>query len=313
MKWLLLAFVLPLVGACVHSAIYTNRVEAKYPPRGQFLTVNGVGIHVVVQGDGGQPVLMIHGASANSREFTASFAPELDGDYTVLMADRPGHGYSDRPEDSERLEVQAALMAEVLEAYAPGRKAIVVGHSFGGAVALRLALDRPDLVEALVLLAPVSHDWGGGGVAWYNQWGAPPVIGPLFSQLVPIVGPSAAEGGIESTFAPEPVPEGYYERAGTPLLFRPDVFRANARDLTALQDELVSQSERYGELSMPVVVFSGEDDTVIKPELHVGELRKQVVGIRVIALDGVGHMPHHSMGDQVVAEIARLAAGEPAR
>jgi pimeloyl-ACP methyl ester carboxylesterase len=229
------------------------------------------------------------------------------------MADRPGHGYSDRPENSRRLDVQAALMAEVLETYAPGRRAVVVGHSFGGAVALRLALDRPDLVDGLVLLAPVSHDWGGGGMAWYNQWGAPPLIGHAFSQLVPIVGPSAAESGVESTFAPEPVPENYYEQAGTPLLFRPEVFRANARDLTSLQAQVRKQSERYGELAMPVVVFSGEDDTVIKPELHVGELRQQVPGIRVIELDGVGHMPHHSVGEQVIAEIARLAAAEPVR
>jgi pimeloyl-ACP methyl ester carboxylesterase len=313
MKWLLLLLLLPLVGACVHSAIYTSRVEAKYPPLGEFVSVNGKDMHVIVQGDGAQTVLMIHGASANAREFTASLGPLLDGDYTVLMADRPGHGYSDRPEDSRRLDVQAALMAEVLETYAPGRRAVVVGHSFGGAVALRLALDRPDLVDGLVLLAPVSHDWGGGGMAWYNQWGAPPLIGHAFSQLVPIVGPSAAESGVASTFAPEPVPENYYEQAGTPLLFRPEVFRANARDLTSLQAQVRKQSERYGELAMPVVVFSGEDDTVIKPELHVGELRQQVPGIRVIELDGVGHMPHHSVGEQVIAEIARLAADEPVR
>ena len=63
------------------------------------------------------------------------------------MVDRPGHGHSERPDEADTLAVQASQVAGALKALAPGRKAILVGHSFGGAVSLRLALDHPELVD----------------------------------------------------------------------------------------------------------------------------------------------------------------------
>ena len=295
-------------GACVTSASYTSKVETSHPAIGQMTPVNGHAVHVIAQGDEGPPVLMIHGASANAREFSWTLSPRLEGDHRVFMADRPGHGYSQRPPNADTLAVQAAQMAGVLDALAPGEKAVIVGHSFGGAVALRVALDRPDLVKAVVLLAPVTHDWGGGGEAWYNKFAAPPVFGPVFSQLVPVVGPAQVEAGISGVFAPAPAPENYYNRSAIGLLFRPPSFRANARDMQALQDELGAQSARYGELTMPIIVFSGSQDTVISPKLHVGKLKKQV-DIDLIALPNEGHMPHHGEGAAVADAIRRLASG----
>ena len=296
-------------GACVSSAAYTARVEAANPAIGDMVEVNGSKVHVIQQGETGTPVLMIHGASANAREFTWTLGPRLEDDYRLLMADRPGHGYSQRPDDASELGVQAAQMAGVLDALAPGEKAVLVGHSFGGAVALRVALDRPDLVKGLVLLAPVTHDWGGGGQAWYNSFAAPPVIGPVFSQLVPIVGPQQVASGIDGVFDPAPVPENYFEKSAIGLLFRPPNFRANARDVQALEEELAKQSERYGELTVPIVVFSGSGDTVITPKVHVGRLKKQVP-VDLVILPAEGHMPHHAEGEAVADAIRRLASNE---
>ncbi|MEM8615963.1 MAG: alpha/beta hydrolase, partial [Pseudomonadota bacterium] len=177
-----------------------------------------------------------------------------------------------------------------------------------GAVALRLALDHPENVKGLVLLAPVSHDWGGGGQAWYNRYAAMPVVGSVFSQLVPIVGPAQVKAGIKSTFDPAPAPDGYYEASAIGLLFRPPTFRANAKDVTALRAELAAQQDRYDALKMPVIVFSGAKDTVISPPLHVGKLKHQVAGLQLVKLPNEGHMPHHAHGADVAAVIAELAA-----
>lgn len=300
------------LGACVTSMAYTTRVERALPPRGERVAVAGHDVHVLRRGEAGPPVLMIHGASANAREFEATLAPRLEDSLRVLMADRPGHGYSQRFEGAETLALQARQMAGVLDALVPGEKAVIVGHSFGGAVALRLALDRPDLVSGLVLLAPVTHDWGGGGTAWYNQVAAPPVIGHAFSQLVPIVGPAQVKDGIASVFDPAPAPEGYFEKAGIALLFRPPNFRANARDMTALQAELAAQSARYPDLKVPVTVFSGSGDTVLSPKLHAGRLKQQVP-IDLVILKHEGHMPHHGEGEAVAEAIRRLAMGDQTR
>lgn len=294
-------------GACVTSTAYKNKVEAAYPPIGKAVAVGGETVHVIQEGQAGPPVLMIHGASANAREFTWTLAPRLENTHRVFMADRPGHGYSGRPEDAHNLGVQAAQMAGVLDALAPGEKTVLVGHSFGGAVALRVALDRPDLVKALVLLAPVTHEWGGGGQAWYNSFAAPPLVGPVFSQLLPLVGPGQLGNGIDGVFDPAPAPENYSENSAIGLLFRPPNFRANARDVKALEDQLAAQSKRYGELDMPITVFSGSGDTVISPKLHVGQLKKQVA-VNLVILPQEGHMPHHGEGEAVADAIRRLAS-----
>jgi len=294
-------------GACVTSTAYKNKVEAAYPPIGKAVAVGGETVHVIQEGQTGPPVLMIHGASANAREFTWTLAPRLENTHRVFMADRPGHGYSGRPEDAHNLGVQAAQMAGVLDALAPGEKTVLVGHSFGGAVALRVALDRPDLVKALVLLAPVTHEWGGGGQAWYNSFAAPPLVGPVFSQLLPLVGPGQLGNGIDGVFDPAPAPENYSENSAIGLLFRPPNFRANARDVKALEDQLAAQSKRYGELDMPITVFSGSGDRVISPKLHVGQLKKQVA-VNLVILPQEGHMPHHGEGEAVADAIRRLAS-----
>ncbi|MEZ5999096.1 MAG: alpha/beta hydrolase, partial [Hyphomonas sp.] len=199
-----------------------------------------------------------------------------------------------------------------LEHLSPCELAVVVVLSFGGAVALRLALDRPDLVQGLVLLAPVTHDWGNDGHAWYNQFAASPLIGPMFSQLVPLVGPAQVEAGIGSVFDPAPAPEGYYDKSGIGLLFRPPAFRANARDVRRLDAELAAQSERYGELDMPIIVFSGSKDTVLTPKKHVARLKQQVP-LELVILPDEGHMPHHAHGADVADAIRRLASGPESR
>ncbi len=298
----------PFLSACVTSALYTARAEDAHPPAGIFLELNEAKTHIVRRGQTGPVVLMIHGASANAQEFTHTLAPHLSDTHRVLMADRPGHGYSVRPKMSSTLGVQAAQMAGVLEALAPGEKAIILGHSFGGAVALRLALDRPDLVSALVLAAPVSHDWGADTNAWYTAAAANPVYGGAFSQLVPLIGPRQARDGILGVFSPEPAPENYYDKSAIALLFRPSHFRANASDVHHLRAELARQQSRYDELKMPVIVFSGLRDSVLKPELHVGKLEAQLPQLERVDYPDGGHMPHHEHGDEIAQKIRELSS-----
>lgn len=295
------------VSACVHSAIYAARVNGAHPAAGSFVTVSDADVHVLQQGETGPTVLMIHGASANAREFDWTLAPKLAETHRVLMMDRPGHGHSERLNDAETLAIQAQQAAGVLRQLAPGEKAIIVGHSFGGAVSLRLALDHPELVDGLVLLAPVSHDWGGGGEAWYNKYASHALLGPLFTQLVPIVGPSQVKNGINNVFSPKMAPDGYFESSAIGLLFRPSNFAANAKDVNALRGELAGQQDRYNEITVPTVVFSGALDTVISPPLHVGKLKHQIDGLELVKLGDGGHMPHHAFGDDVAATVRRLS------
>ncbi len=302
---------LGLLSACVSSAMYSSRIEQEYPPIGDLLPFEARDQHVISQGQG-SPVLMIHGASANAREYMISLAPHLEDEAVrLLMADRPGHGHSQRIQNGYDLGRQAAALRQITQQQTD-QPVILVGHSFGGAVALRYALDYPDAVRAVVLLAPVTHDWGGGGMAWYNSIAAIPGIGHVFSQFAPLVGPNTARNSLDSLFSPAEPPENYADRMGVDLLFRPDAFRHNARDMVRLRQQLADQEKRYpDELTTNVVIFSGSYDTVIKPKLHAARLRRDAPDrVVLVKLTDEGHMPHHGKSELVAQTILRLARGE---
>ena len=123
---------------------------------GETVTVDGVPLYFLRIG-AGPPVVLIHGASGNLRDWTLGAAQAIAAANTVFAFDRPGPGLSGRPpRGNERLAVQAGLIRGGLARLGVGR-ARLVGHSYGGSVALAWALDAPESVDGMVLLATPSH------------------------------------------------------------------------------------------------------------------------------------------------------------
>lgn len=259
----------------------------------KFVEAQGAQVHVDSWGSG-PPVLLVHGASSDMGVWQPSVIPALSARYQVNGYDRPGMGFTaQRPPDADTLAVQAKVAADVVEKLGL-RRPIVVAHSWGGAVALRLVLDRPDLVAGLVLIAPVAYEWPGG-VSWHIYWSANPVIGRLFNDIVtrPFVA-AAGRDGVKGTFSPRPAPPDYYERAAVARATRPGPLAANAADLVAAKREVAAQQMRYRELKMPVAIFAGDSDTVVSPTIHAGQLATVLPGAKHVVLKGVGHMPHEA-------------------
>lgn len=99
-------------------------------------------------------VVFIHGAPGSSADFfTYFFEERLFGKAGVLSIDRPGYGFSDfgRPAS---IDDQADMIAEVLRPLKKNRRMLLVCHSYGGPVGARIAMRYPELVDALILLAP---------------------------------------------------------------------------------------------------------------------------------------------------------------
>jgi magnesium chelatase accessory protein len=105
-------------------------------------------------GGEGEPLLLLHGLSGSAANWV-ELLPELVRRYRVLAVDLPGHARSGRLPRGASTADFAAAAASVLEAEAD-RAALVVGHSFGGLVALRLARSRPELVRGLLLVSPAG-------------------------------------------------------------------------------------------------------------------------------------------------------------
>lgn len=270
--------------------------EKRAPQLGQLINIDGTDMHVLTKGvrdSERSPVVLIHGASVNLRDMDIALGERLAKDRFVVMVDRPGRGYSQRPKNGYELDKQAALIRGVVQSLEV-EKPVVVGQSFGGAVALSYALQFQDEMAGLVLLAPVSHEWPGG-VDWHNHVSETPVAGFFFRRLVlPVYATFAAKGAVKSSFAPNDPPEDYYDRAGVPLLFRAGDFKSNASDIYHLEDQIRGQQDRYNELKLPVVIAAGENDRAVYPEIHSKQLEAEIDGARLTLIPETGHTLHHA-------------------
>ncbi len=288
--------------------------ERKAPMIGKRVAVNGASLHVFETGNRQSalpPVVLIHGASVNLRDMEMSLGRALAADRRVLMIDRPGRGYSERPVNGYQLDVQSAYIHDAVQALGY-EKPLIVGQSLGGAVALNYALNYQDEISGLVLLAPVSHEWPGG-VAWYNSASEIPVIGFLLRRLViPVYGYFVAEKGIAESFAPDTPPPGYYERSGLALLFRAGDFRNNAADIANLKSEIRKQQGRYGELKLPVAILTGTSDSTVSPDIHSKALGREIAGASLKLLPDTGHALHHAETAAIVDVINGLSGAAEA-
>lgn len=274
---------------------------------GEVLKIDGRDVHAVQAGQG-PDVILLHGAGGNVRDFTFDLIGRLAGEFRVTAFDRPGLGHSERlHEDGESPAEQAAVLERATAAMGLG-PAILVGHSFGGAVALAWALDAPARAAALVSLAGAKLPWDGGLGPFYeltaSQFGGLFLV-PLISAFTPR---AVAQNTIARIFDPDPVPEGYTDHIGFELSLRPATLRANTRQVNGLKPHIRKMSARYDTLAMPIEILHGNADEIVPIDIHSRPFAAQVPSARLTELDGVGHMPHHADPEAAVAAIRRAAA-----
>lgn len=272
--------------------INVRRIEKSHPPGGEFVTVDGVRLHYRATGPGNGPVtLVLHGAASNLEEPHRAMGEAFAGE-RVIWLDRPGLGWSQRPRGLWSPQREADLIAAFLDRLDIGT-ATVIGHSWGGAIAMRLAIDHPERVDGLVLLAPALSAWIGRA-AWFNSASYWPVLGPLITRIiVPLAGPSQARSGAVAAFHPEPMPPDYVSDTALGLLLRPANWRANAWDMAQVNMHLEKQEALYETLDHPTVVIAGKSDTVLWSHRHGGHVAKRMRRAEMRWISGAGHNLHH--------------------
>jgi pimeloyl-ACP methyl ester carboxylesterase len=315
---IVLASIIAAAFLCVLAAITaigTALIERAYPATGQFVEVAGGRLHLVELAPRGTladrpAIILIHGAGANLNDMRVALGERLSERYRVVLIDRPGHGWSERtakPEGASPAS-QAAMVHEALGRLGI-KPVILVGHSWGGAVAAAYALDHPQNVAGLVLLAPVTHPWVGG-TTWYYELGATPFIGPFFAHTFALPAGWLMVGmAVQAVFFPLPAPADYVDRAAGWLGLRPQEFLANAEEVAGLKAFVTGQAARYRELTVPTVIITGNRDTTVSPRIHSYALEAAVPGSQLIVLPGVGHMPHYAAPDRIVTAISEIAEG----
>lgn len=300
-----------LLAAMGFSAWKAHAIEQEFPNHGELVDIGGYRMNSLHLPAGPQadlpPIIFIHGASGNLRDQETAFRPALEGRAELLFVDRPGHGYSERGgEENGFPDGQADAVAKLMDARGIDR-AIIVGHSFGGAIVASFGLRHPDRTLGLLFLAPATHPWPGG-VDWYYDLAKAPYIGWLFTRTVALpAGMTRLEGATHGVFSPNPRPEKYVTEGAPALVLRPANFRYNAIDVANLNEYARRVSPLYRSIKTPTVIISGNQDAVVAEEIHSVGLRQEIEGSELVWLDNVGHKPDYVATALAVAAIEKLA------
>jgi len=308
---LTVVFVAALAMLALATQVGVVVVQHRYPAQGRAIEVAGATLNVLDIGPrdaAGPPIVLIHGASSNLEAMRRPLGDRLAINHRVILIDRPGHGWSSSVgEEATTPAAQGRMIEEALKKLDVGPVILVV-HSWAGALGARMAIDYPARIAGLVMLAPVAYPWPGG-VGSYNELVTKPVIGPLLAYTITLpLGYFLTESGARSVFLPQVMPDDFVTSTAAPLLLRPREFLANARDLVRLKQAVREQAPRYGEISAPTVVISGDVDKTVSTDIHSRPFASAVASARLIVLPGVGHMVQDAAPDLVIREIEGLIA-----
>lgn len=274
-----IALAVVLAGGALWTRALASSAESRFPRLGRFVEVEGLSQHVLERGEG-PPVVFVHGAYGALQDFEATVLDEASRRYRCVLWDRPGHGYSERPDGDVDPGVQARILMGLVRELGLERP-LLVGFSYGGAVCLAAALEAPDEVRGVVLVNGPSHPWPTPLELEYRI-GRVPVLGWLLSEtLTAPIGSLLGERAVQLAFDPEPVSDAF-ARSPVPLALRPSSYRANTDDVFLLKPFLRDQVARYPSLRVPVRALVSADDTVVSPTIHVPQLMELVP-------DGVQH------------------------
>lgn len=298
-----LGVLLLVVAALLLNELVVTKEHRQAEPfaGGHVLELDGPDLNVREYGPPGErAVVLLHGYSA-SIEWWESGAPQLARDQRVIAIDLVGHGGSEAPSDGAAYHSaeQATAVHNALVALGV-RRAVLVGHSMGGAISAELARQYPDLVERVVVSdTPAADDLVtmpllGKMVCW-------PVIGPAMdlARGVDVI----SEGSLQTGFAADyPVPD-YAHRSLERLTY------------TGLCDSTEGPHptvETLAALGKPVLVLWGDEDVLTPTASNVE--RYTAAGLPPVVIKGSGHTPMVEQPDQFLAAVTPfLKTPAPAR
>ncbi|HRO15342.1 MAG TPA: alpha/beta hydrolase [Paracoccus sp. (in: a-proteobacteria)] len=282
------------------------RAERANPPLGRFLEAEGVRLHYLERGSG-TPLVLLHGNGSMIQDFLSSGLVEAAArHHRVIVFDRPGYGYSTRPRG--RLwtpDAQADLLAAALRMLGVDR-AVVLGHSWAGAVAVALADRHPGLVRGLVLEAGYFYPSPRLDVVPLSA-PALPIVGDVMRHtLSPLAGRLIWPRLMRRIFSPAPVPEKF-RAFPREMALRPSQLRASAEETAFMIPCAAAAQERYARLRVPVAIIAGAGDRIVASADQSARLHAEIGHSTFDCVPGTGHMVHQTATPAVLAAIERVA------
>jgi pimeloyl-ACP methyl ester carboxylesterase len=287
------------------QAYIASRVAHDHPQaQSKFVNVEGANLHFVIQG-AGRPVVLIHGNPGSCQDWARLYGP-LSSRYCAFAFDRPGHGHSERPNHrSLTVDVQAQMLHTALRELNV-EQPILVGHSWGAALALAYALEFQQDVAGLVLLAPAVYE-SDDGVSFLTKLPALPVVGDLINFLfTPLLGASVVREDLQKAFSPDPVPKHYLRHVLTEWT-RPKKVKWYSVDDALLNSSLPKFTPRYSDIHVPVAIVTGDSDQIVPAKENAHRLHEALPKSHLIVLPDTGHQIPFTRPEAVVEAIDSVA------
>lgn len=255
----------------------------------------------------GPGVLLIHGQPGIGDDWE-KVVHRLEADHRVLFPDRPGYGAGSI--DPVPMAENAILLAELLER-AGAAPATVVGHSYGGGIAILLAAHRPDLVDGLVLVGSVGR---ADSVSLFDRLLALPLVGEVLSasglytlgHVLPRLRRQIernAGGSLE--WLVNSLPDDRYQQTAAAPGRR--VWRSFVAEQRFLVDEAPDIEDALDAVEAPSVVITGTLDVVVPPSVATS-LATAIRRAELVAVARTGHFVPRDRPAVVADAVRRLEA-----
>lgn len=260
------------------------------PHRAEWLAADGIRLRAIRAGSGNPTLVLLHGYGESLTTWR-SVVDRLAEEHRVIAVDLPGFGGSDKPDRPYSLPAMTGWLSDFLDRWTSG-PLVLVGHSMGGAIAAALALERPDRIEKLILIAPAGYRIGLGGILDGMSPGRARTIGrylALRSFITPIHDP---------TWMYEPDSAARYD-----LLEDPAYRRAATRVLAEF--DFVGLRDRFRDIRQPTLLIWGGLDPVVP--FAVGDTLSRIIPcVRFVRLPKAFHRPQAEVPDTVVAAMGEF-------
>jgi pimeloyl-ACP methyl ester carboxylesterase len=267
----------------------------------KFIRLNNLNVHYKEAGAGGQALILLHGFGASTYSWREVLQP-LSKNGLVVAYDRPAFGLTERPmqwegESPYGLQAQVKLVIAMLDAKGID-KAVLIGNSAGGTVAIKTALMYPERVKALVLVDAAVYSGGA-----LPQWLKPILQTPQATKIGQLIARQIQDSGmkmlVSAWYDPSKITAEITSNYRKPLQI--DHWDRALWDLTVTQ-EPSGLVEHLGQLNVPVLVVSGDSDHIVPLEQSI-RLSKEIPGAQLTVFSQCGHVPQEECPDQFLQAV----------
>ncbi|HAK47056.1 MAG TPA: hypothetical protein DCO79_14210, partial [Spirochaeta sp.] len=299
---LLFLLLTPIIFSCKTTSEPANLLppSALADSDSRFIEIDGIDVHYKERGSGEPEILLLHGLMANIGAWDYIY-PELSKNYRVTAYDRAAFGLTERPSvtdaynpfTAEEAEAQALELISRLEIEKP----VLIGHSAGANLALRLAINHPSDFSALILISPgIYTEIPSLPVRNLMNWEIFKGLGIALIRNIP--------GRIDQLIAqnyfnPELITDEMKENYLQPTRAL-NWDQALWEYLRAQDDSMIEQ--HLAEIELPILIIQGVNDEAVPPEDN-----KKAAGIlpnaSLIFIENCGHVAHEEQPEAVIAAV----------